>query len=322
MLKNEINENNLPQTAYLQVNSDLINNDKYKNLDMTTIMLYAVYSNRTMCSIYNSKDGSWKDGRRIYILFSNEEAAKILRVSPRKISDSRNKLIEHKLIEIKKVGLKQNRIFVANPEHTEADNLVMPYKNSKINYTITLKPDVAKNASSTSQKSNTSTPYKELPSTSGTSVTTKTVSEDYLIDALAVRYKDTLTNRVMLRLKQAANHSYTKTKAMIDIIFKASSSARNKFIKSGIPVEYSEFMTFDGNKYFKDRLEGAILVVSELAYRYKKISNPAAFMFSFLRGFFIEQTKQFISDHCEIDNVLAAVLNSVNNKKAKGLPLA
>ncbi|KRL07910.1 replication initiator protein A [Liquorilactobacillus hordei] len=331
MLKNEINQDNLPSTAYLQVNCDLLNNKIYKKLDMTTIMLYSLYANRTTCSIYNSGDGSWKDdNNRIYILFTNEEAAKILRVSSRKISDSRSALQEYGLIEVQKFGLKQNRIFVANPEHSEEEG-VMSYKGHKINYKVSISPEVEKYSTSKSHNNHTSVLNHKTVNTKDTRVTNSkqnvskdndTSSDEALIDALKYRYKNIFDDKFFINLKHATQNNYKQAKWFIDTIFKAKYSSTKAFKNSGLPVDLILATTFEENSYYRDNIAGALLIIIEQAYRYKKVENIGGFIYSFMRGFFIEQTKAFICDNYEIDNALYAVLNSVQNKKDKKLILS
>lgn len=326
MLKNEINRQTELDTNYLSVNMDLLNNKKYKDLDMTTVMLYALYNNRLNCSIYNSSNGSWIDNEgRVYILFTNEEAAKILRVSPRKITTCRQKLLDEKLIDINKVGLKENRIFVARPEHDENTN-IMPYKNTVFQKTIVLKKQLAKNATSNAQNNHTSAFKRKCIDTKDTKETTTKTDDIFkkdkkidslLIDGLQQRFAKAINSNSFSRIRTVTNDNYKKTKWFVDTIFKAKKNAQNLFVKAGLSLTYLDAFSFESNDRYYNGLESAIIVTIEQIYRYGNVKDPKAFFYIFLRGFFIEQAKKYLVDTYKIDKKTLEIINFVQNKEQK-----
>ena len=326
MLENEITKNIETPTNYLSVNMDLINNKKYQKLDMTTIMLYALYNNRLSCSIYNSKDGSWTDDSgRIYILFTNDEAAKILRVSPRKITTCRQKLIDENLIDIDKVGLREHRIFVANPLHDEQTN-VMPYKNTIYKQTIVIKKQHAKYATSNTQNNHVSAPNTKSLDTRDTKETATSVDDLFkqsgdlgstLVDGLQQRFANAISSNSFSRIRNITNDDYAKTKWFVDTIFKAKKNAQNMFIDAGLSVSYLDAFSFEENDGYYNGLESAIIVTLEQIYRYGNVKNPSGFFYVFMRGFFIEQAKKYLINNYKIDEKTLKTLNFVQNKEQK-----
>lgn len=326
MLKNEVTKEAEINTNYLSINMDLINNDKYQNLDMTTVMLYSLYNNRLSCSIYNSGDGSWTDREgRVYILFTNEEAAKILRVSQRKITTCRQKLIDENLIEINKVGLKEHRIFLATPEHSEITK-VMPYKNTVYQKTIVLHKQHAKKATSNKQNNHTSASNHKNLDTNDTKETVTNSDgvfentgnlDDTLLEGLQQRFANAINPKAFARIKNITNNNYSQTKWFVDTIFKAKKNAQNMFVNAGLPLAYLDAFSFEENKNYYDGLESAMIVTIEQVYRYGNVKNPKAFFYIFLRGFFIEQAKKYLVENYEIDEKTLKIINLVQNKKQK-----
>lgn len=107
-LDNIMTAANLPNGNYIPIDLNLINNPQYKTLSIEAMMLHALYTMRMTCSIYHAeKDGSWlNEAGHPYIYFSNEEAATLLRVSERKVTNLKNSLIDAGLIQVLRHGLK------------------------------------------------------------------------------------------------------------------------------------------------------------------------------------------------------------------------
>src|SRR5699024_7865015 len=159
--------------------------------------------------------------------FSNDEAAKILRMSVRKISTLRSQLIDCGLISVIRHGLKNFKIYVNTPETTPAEtDLVLPWANFDFEKPI---KSVPANSASTktqyftiNQTNNKITRLllsresNEIVSQyqSYTLVTTKKfekyVLNELSLDSIVTRLKYTFSLPVVSRLKVLANNSYTK----------------------------------------------------------------------------------------------------------------
>ncbi|OJG46355.1 hypothetical protein RV04_GL001521 [Enterococcus hermanniensis] len=327
---------NLPMGNYIPIDLNLINNPRYEALSIEAMMLHALYTMRMTCSIYNSqKDGTWLDeGGHPYIYFSNEEAASLLRVSERKVTNLKNALAELELIQVSRHGLKNYRIYVANPQAPEAGTAIpLAFKNfmstkkiQPVDYSIEetrkLSPvdREAKSAAPSSQNLLTST-QKQLAknitkTTNVTSVTAKSAvpaQDSVLIEALEARYAHLLPHQVFQRLLPFCENSYEKARYFIDTIFKAKYSSNKQWIDAGLPAE-SEVLTFEHNSYFSSGLSDAIAKAIEQMYRYKNVANPEAFFFTFMRGFFTEKTRQYLVDHYQMTTQLEQTLSTVQQK--------
>lgn len=123
----------MENTAFVATNCDLINNPKYQKLDATAMMLYSLYEERVSCSQYNVMNGNqyYKDEQgRIFIIFTNEQAAAILHTSAKTIANRRKQLEDCHLVTLKRNGLKGWRIYVNPVESTPANiELIMSWKN-------------------------------------------------------------------------------------------------------------------------------------------------------------------------------------------------
>lgn len=123
----------MKNTAFVATNCDLINNPKYQKLDATAMMLYSLYEERVSCSQYNVMNGNqyYKDEQgRIFIIFTNEQAATILHTSAKTIANRRKQLEDCHLITLKRNGLKGWRIYVNPVESTPTNiELIMSWKN-------------------------------------------------------------------------------------------------------------------------------------------------------------------------------------------------
>ena len=241
----------LTSRAFLPINTDLFNNPKYQELSCDAMVLYSLYSQRKEVSTFHSQTGNdtFTDSEGIFIYFSNDEAAKILRMSVRKISTLRSQLIDCGLISVIRHGLKNFKIYVNTPETTPAEtDLVLPWAN--FDFEKPIKSIPADSASTKSQKlpinqsnnnqtklllsreSNESVSQNQ----SNTLVTPKKSEKDVLnelsLDSIVTRLKDTFSLPVVSRLKVLANNSYTKLKWFSDTIFKAKSQVTKKLLSN------------------------------------------------------------------------------------------
>lgn len=333
-LENIMTAANLPNGNYLPIDLNLINNPQYEKLSIEAMMLHALYTMRMTCSIYNAqKDGSWLDETGLpYIYFSNEEAATLLRVSERKVTNLKNMLIEAGLIQVIRHGLKNYRIYVSNPKAPEKGIVVqLSFKNymstkslTPVENTITEKSAElstvdreAKSASSSSQNLLTST-QKHLAkqTTNATKVTSKlpqiaaNSQDQSLIEGLNARYAHLLPQQAFQRFLPFCNGNYQKARWFVDTIFKAKYASTQQYIKAGLPAE-AEVLTFEHNDYFKSDIGDAIAKAIEQMYRYKTVKNPEGFFFAFMKGFFTEKTRQYLVDHYELTPDLKQTLSSV-----------
>lgn len=123
----------MKNTAFIATNCDLINNPKYQKLDATAMMLYSLYEERVSCSQHTVINGDqyFKDEQgRIFIIFTNEQAATILHTSAKTIANRRKQLEDCHLIALKRNGLKGWRIYVNPVESTPTNiELIMSWKN-------------------------------------------------------------------------------------------------------------------------------------------------------------------------------------------------
>ena len=330
-LENIMTATNLPNGNYLPIDLNLINNPQYKKLSIEAMMLHALYTMRMTCSIYNSqKDGSWLDESGLpYIYFSNEEAAALLRVSERKVTNLKNALIDAGLIQVLRHGLKNYRIYVSNPQAPEKGVVVqLSFKNYTSTKTVVpvekpaaeKTPELstvdreAESASTSSQNLLTST-QKCLAkqTTNATRVTSQQPekSQDQsLIEGLSARYAHLLPQQAFQRFLPFCNGDYQKARWFVDTIFKAKYASTQQYIQAGLPAE-AEVLTFEHNDYFKADIGDAIAKAIEQMYRFKTVKNPEGFFFAFMKGFFTEKTRQYLMDHYELTDDLKQTLSCV-----------
>lgn len=334
LLDNLMTATNLPSGNYIPIDLNLINNPQYETLSIEAMMLHALYTMRMTCSIYNAKkDGSWLDENGLpYIYFSNEEAATLLRVSERKITNLKNTLIEAGLIQVLRHGLKNYRIYVANPKAPEKNCVVkLAFKNYTSSKTIvpvdktTSKKATelstvdkeAKSASPSAQNLRTST-QKHLAkqTTNATNVTEQSqekgaaTQDQSLIDGLEARYAHLLPQQAFQRFLPFCEGNYQKARWFVDTIFKAKYASTQQYIQAGLPAE-ADVLTFEHNDYFKMDIADAIAKAIEQMYRYKTVKNPEGFFFAFMKGFFTEKTRQYLVDHYQLTPELKETLSSI-----------
>jgi len=343
-LDNIMTATNLPNGNYIPIDLNLINNPQYENLSIEAMMLHALYTMRMTCSIYNSqKDGTWLDeAGHSYIYFSNEEAAALLRVSERKITNLKNTLIASDLIQIIRHGLKNYRIYVANPKAPEKDIVVrLSFKNytssksiksvendqSKTEDKLSTVDREAESATTNSQNLLTSTQKhlakqttRETKATNNAAKVTEFTQEESLIDGLSARYAHLLPQQAFNRFLPFCEGDYRKARWFVDTIFKAKYASSQQYIKAGLPAE-ADVLTFEYNEYFKADISDAIAKAIEQMYRYKTVKNPEGFFFAFMKGFFTEKTRQYLVDHYhltpELQQTLSSVQLTINQKNAQ-----
>lgn len=333
-LDNIMTATNLPNGNYIPIDLNLINNPQYENLSIEAMMLHALYTMRMTCSIYNSqKDGSWLDETgKPYIYFSNEEAAALLRVSERKVTNLKNTLIASGLIQILRHGLKNYRIYVANPKAPEKDIVVqLSFKNyTSTKSAKTVENDLsgkekelstvdrdAESAAANSQNLLTSTQKqlanqntRETKATNNAAKIAEISQEESLIDGLSVRYAHLLPQQAFNRFLPFCEGNYRKARWFVDTIFKAKYASSQQYINAGLPAE-ADVLTFEHNDYFKTGISDAIAKAIEQMYRYKTVKNPEGFFFAFMKGFFTEKTRQYLVDHYQLTPELQQTLSSV-----------
>ena len=335
-MNNYITELNLPHRSYLPVQIDLFNNPNYDNLDCTTIMLYTLYAERVACSIYNDKNnnGSWTDSEKHgtpYIYFTNKEAANVLRVSERKISTSRKLLENSGLIEQKRVGLKEYRIFVMLPEEPDQNvEIKIKHKNFDLAKVSSTQEDIApldsKNCVPDMQNDHTST-LSNNSNTRETEVTRETRTDTQIstdiakndsdsdleqlrLAGLKETYKDSLGTRALLRIDQIANHTYDKAKWLVDTIFKAKNEVSTRLFKTVVSPHYVNAATRleDNDKMFGG-LESMLLKLIEFIYRKGNVRNVKGLIYTYMRGYFANNASQFLVQNYDLS---ASEIHQIN----------
>ncbi|EOH93106.1 replication initiator protein A [Enterococcus pallens] len=336
---NAMTATNLPNGNYLPIDLNLINNPKYQDLSIEAMMLHALYTMRMTCSIHNSRqDGSWLDEKQLpYIYFSNDEAAALLKVSERKITTLRNRLAELDLIKVLRHGLKNYRIYVANPEAPAEGTVVkLSFKNYTSNKKMTepakvltvddTMPKDAKSAAPRTQNLPTSTQKQQVNKNTNTTNATQlgpaaqnypqVDKESALIAGLQSRYAQLIPHLVFQRFLPFCDGKYAKAKWFVDTIFKAKYVSNQQFLQAGLPAE-AEVLTFEENEYYRNGLADAVAKAIEQMYRYNKVRNPEAFFFAFMRGYFTEKTRQYLLDHYELTPELENTLLGVKRVFSK-----
>lgn len=187
----------MPNRAFLGLNVDLLNNPKYDEIKMDALVLYSLYADRAACSKANSYKGNPnfvdKNGRH-FIIFTDKEASKLIRVSTKTIANYRKKLAGVGLIDQSVVfmGLKRiNRIFVNDVEKTPKNvDLKLHWKNHTVrtesvasHWTTFAKLDwvktIAKNVLGRVENSVTTDQKKGALSLSQTSLTQESLTDGH-----------------------------------------------------------------------------------------------------------------------------------------------
>lgn len=195
--------------AFLGINLDLIENPKYQSLDTRAAILYSLYADRSAASLHNAQLGNMAfcDAHGVFIRFSNDLAAKIVRVSEKTIGKFRKQLVDAGLIEVIRDGLKGYKIYVKETQETPANvKLLMPWKNHNItvkktisDWTITSLIEKAKNMAvntvvTVKENSSTTCPKKAPISLSQNNLSQSINNNIDLIDNAPARVRKTKSN--------------------------------------------------------------------------------------------------------------------------------
>lgn len=120
-------------TAFLGVDLDLLENPIYSDMDVRAAMLYALYKDRAHLSLYSyTQLGNTRfiDKYGVFIIFTNDLAAKALHTTTKMISKFRKQLVEHGLIKVRRNGLKGYKIYVNEVKSTPKNvPLLLPWMN-------------------------------------------------------------------------------------------------------------------------------------------------------------------------------------------------
>lgn len=120
-------------TAFLGVDLDLLENPIYSDMDVRAAMLYALYKDRAHLSLYSYTQLGNKryiDENGVFIIFTNELAAKALHTTTKMIGKFRKQLSDHGLIQIRRNGLKGYKIYVNEVKRTPKNvELILPWMN-------------------------------------------------------------------------------------------------------------------------------------------------------------------------------------------------
>lgn len=120
-------------TAFLGVDLDLLENPIYSDMDVRAAMLYALYKDRAHLSLYSYTQLGNKryiDENGVFIIFTNEVAAKALHTTTKMIGKFRKQLSDHGLIQIRRNGLKGYKIYVNEVQRTPKNvKLTLPWMN-------------------------------------------------------------------------------------------------------------------------------------------------------------------------------------------------
>lgn len=316
--------------AFLPINADLINNPAYQHLSNDALMLYSLYQQRQQVSAYHADNDNptFVDDQGVFVYFSNEEAAKILRISVRKVSSLRSALIKCGLIHVVRNGLKNFKIYVNQPQETPADvELILPWANFSFE-----KPQVTdKQVDANVPADFASTEKQILPINQSNSkqsklnITSETnesglkdsvvideqpkpkdpVSlEKTAVDSLMNRLSNMISTQVAGRVRILTNNSYKEAKALFDMIFKAKSQVTNRLFTSPTWM-YDDAATkatrFETNNVMTKGLESALLRISEALFKQNNvIKNKERFMYVYLRNFMASAVQNFLNDNYEL----------------------
>ncbi len=120
-------------TAFLGVDLDLLENPIYSDLDIRAAVLYALYKDRAHLSLYSYTqlgNRRYIDKYGLFIIFTNELAAKALHTTRSMITKLRKDLANHGLITVRRNGLKGYKIYVNEVQRTPKNvPLILPWMN-------------------------------------------------------------------------------------------------------------------------------------------------------------------------------------------------
>lgn len=109
-MNNNINFNNQIQDNY-RIPKVLIEDEKYKDLNSSAIVLYSILLNETM---EKSKKLGWiDDAGSLYVIVASQRMTDILNIGNAKLSKIKKLLIEYDLIQISRGGIGEyDKIYV------------------------------------------------------------------------------------------------------------------------------------------------------------------------------------------------------------------
>lgn len=285
-----LNTGNNQRSAFLGINIDLIENPKYQELDLRALVLYSLYEDRARLSLYNYTEfgiTNFVDKHGVYIVYSNEEARKILRVSDYLVCAFRKQLKNAGLIEVHRNGLKGYKIYVkavqSTPKNTKR---LMPWKN----HSIQIKREVSAwtleaqftywrhqyNKSRLEQKQESKNFQTTCPENLGTSVSHFSLNNIYnndLIDNASARVNKSSLNQTTQK-QESKNPKYTAYHALPGIIKKSFNRVFG-FINNSTAKELHSLIrqsNVDMVNYAIEHSEGR-KIVNPIAYVKQAIKN-------------------------------------------------
>lgn len=119
-MKSYITENTLNEkknavqmkTDFYRVPKELFRSERYKDLNPNAKIIYIELLDRIGLSIKNG----WKDEKgRYYVKLSKESVPKVLGISSKTFDRCKGSLIDHELIEIRKINSRVHLIYVSLP---------------------------------------------------------------------------------------------------------------------------------------------------------------------------------------------------------------
>ncbi|MBD8047635.1 replication protein, repA [Clostridium faecium] len=264
--------------AGLLIDFDLIENPKYQDLDTRAAILYSLYADRSSASLHNAQRGNkaFYDAKGVFIRFSNELAAKIIRVSEKTIGKFRKQLVDTGLIEIVRDGLEGYKIYVKEIQETPADvELLMPWKNHNIqikktvsDWTITALIEKAKNMAT-----NTVAIVKEESSTTCQKKTPISLSQSNLSQSFNNNID--LIDNVPAHVRENKSNQQYKT---LPEIIKSTYNAVFGFINAQVAIELHSLIDSSNVDMVKYAIEHSKdrRITSPIKYLKSVINNALA----------------------------------------------
>ncbi|KAB2489981.1 replication initiator protein A [Priestia endophytica] len=116
--KNTLNEKKNAvriETDFYRVPKELFRSERYRELNPNAKIIYIELLDRVGLSIKNG----WKDEKgRYYVKLSKESVPKVLGISSKTFDRCKGPLIDHGLIEIRKINSRVHHIYVSLPRES------------------------------------------------------------------------------------------------------------------------------------------------------------------------------------------------------------
>ena len=121
------------KVEFYRVDKELLDNELYKNLSPTAILLYSLlcdrlslsYNNKTFCNISKKKKHYYDDNGNVYVIFTRIDLEEKLHIGKSAISSAFEQLKIANLIQEKKQGKNQpNKIYVGKILSELSENFV------------------------------------------------------------------------------------------------------------------------------------------------------------------------------------------------------